>query len=285
MQREWQMINNKENTLLAPRVIALVSGKGGVGKTCISINLASALHRQNKNVLLLDADFGITNIDLILDGKTLENDMEDVLSGDCEIDDIVFSSPDGFRIIPGGRGKPFMANLKSFDLLKLICAIDRMQNIPDFLVIDTAGGICSDELRLVATANQIVVVVTPDPLSLHDAAEYIRQLYFNHNIQHFSIITNQVKSQRESRYLMEKLQHFVGFEIDLVLRILGTVNSDNVLKSSLINGQSVISYAPLSKITKQFMHISENICSYKGLTSISGGLSFFLEKQVNIGRS
>ncbi len=275
--------NNKDfNKNKAPAVMAIVSGKGGVGKTFVAINLASALHRQGKQTLLLDADFGLGNIHLLL-GEKADINLDMVLSGQHKIDDALIPTAEGFSIIPGERGKPLMANLSFFQLSGLISAIDSLETKPDVFLIDTAGSVSNEELQLVAAAEEIIVVITPDLLSLQDAAEYIRQINIHHGLQRFFIISNMTKNQREAQNLMEKLQNLVGFDVDVVLKPLGYLPKDDSVIRSVESMSSTLESEPESKVAKLVTTIADKLKKEDLNNNKHGGLSFFYENKIKSG--
>lgn len=275
-----QEFDNKNNTI--PRVIAVASGKGGAGKTFIAVNLASAFHRSGKRVVLLDGDFGLANIHLLL-GEKSEQDLEAVLSGKCTLEDILLPTAEGFTIIPGGRGRPLMAQLQAYQLSGLISAVDTLTVLPDVFLIDTAGSIGAQELQLIAAAGEVVIVATPDALALQDAAEYIRQLHISHHIQRFSIIANMAKSHREAHTMLEKLQNLVGFDVDVVLRPLGHVPVEESVRKSMTCMSSVIEAEPASKAARQLLMITERLNEEQVSPLKGGGLSFFYEQHMRAG--
>ena len=272
--------DHKNNNV--PRVIAIASGKGGVGKTFIAVNLASALSRCGKKVVLLDGDFGLANIHLLL-GEKSEQDLEAVLAGKCELEEILLPTAEGFTIIPGGRGKPLMADLQPYQLSGLISAVDTLSSLPDIFLIDTAGSISMQELQLISAAGEIIIVITPDKLALQDAAEYIRQLHIGHSVQRFFIVSNMTKSHREAHNLLERLQNLVGFDVDVVLKPLGSVSSEESAKKSMACMSSVLESDPDSKVAKQINAITGKLNGDRVHSLKSGGLSFFYEQNMRAG--
>ena len=272
------MAESTKNYLHIPKVIAIAGGKGGIGKTFIAINLSSALHRMGKKVILLDGDFGLANIHLLLGEKPNKN-VTSVLEGQCNIEDILLPTHEGFALVPGSRGQPPLAQLKSKQLLSIISSVDQLNTLPDVLLIDTAGGIGETELLLVAAANEIVIVVTTDMMALHDAAEYIRQMSFIHGVHRFSIIINMSKNQREAYNALEQLHVLVGFDVDVVLHPIGSIILEDAVRQATSRMSSIIEFAPHSKATQQFFEIAEKIINNRHL-HLNNGLSFFYEHRI-----
>jgi len=271
----------KKNSTI-PRVIAVVSGKGGTGKTFVAVNLASAFYREGKQVVLLDGDFGLANVHLLM-GEKPEKNLEEVLAGQCEMKDILLPTTEGFTIIPAGRGRSLMAQLHPHQLIGLIAAVDGLEAPPDVLLLDTAGTISVEELQFIAAAGEVIIVTTPDLLSLQDAAEYIRQLHIRHHIQRFSIVANMTKNHREAHNMLEKLQNLVGFDVDVVLKPLGHVSLDDAARKSMSCLSSVIESEPDSKAAKQLFSIAKKISEDTSVPLLGGGLSFFYEKNLRAG--
>lgn len=269
----------EEQKISVPRVIAVTSGKGGTGKTFITVNLAKVFSQQGKHVVLLDGDFGLANIHLLL-GKEPCHDLEAIFSGECEIEDVLMPVSEKLAVIPGGRGKPFMSQLNSYQLLGLISAMDAIKKVPDILLIDTAGTVSAEELQLIAAAGEVIIVLNPDMLSLQDTADYIRQLNICHHIQRFLLITNLTKNHREEHNILEKLQCLVGFDVDVILKPLGNVPKDEFISKSIMHKSSVMEFLPESKMTKHITEITEKLCREPVRLFPRGGLTFFYEHHI-----
>ena len=277
------MREQQNNADIIPRVIAITSGKGGTGKTFFTVNLASALSRAGKRVLLLDGDFGLANVHLLL-GEQPKINLEKVITGEHKIEDILLPTAEGFSIIPGSRGQPLMAELQPHQLQGLIAAVDELSCIPDVLLIDTAGSISTNELQLIAAAREVVVVTTPEMIALQDAAEYIRQLHQKYNIQHFSIVANKTSNHREAGNLMEKLQNLIGFDVHVVLKPIGNIPFEKLAGKSSTCMASIIESEPDSKAARNLISIAKNINHGTAFSSSStGGLLFFYEKYLKAG--
>ena len=262
-----------------PRVIAVTSGKGGTGKTFVTINLAGALSRSGNHVLLLDGDFGLANVHPLL-GEHPGADISAVLEGRLRIEDILLPVADGFAVIPGARGRPSLSDPGPGRLSGLICAMDALTPPPDVLLIDTAGTISVNELRLIAAAGEVVVVTTPDAMALQDAAEYMRQLHDRHFIYRFLIIANKTRNHREAQSVMEKLQNLVGFHVNVVLKPLGHIPRDESVRRAPACMASVLEADPSSRAAGQLTRIAARLCAEPPAGALRGGLTFFYEKHL-----
>ncbi|MTI13795.1 MinD/ParA family protein [Sansalvadorimonas verongulae] len=264
------------------RVIAIASGKGGSGKSFLTLNLAEALSRMGRRVVVLDADFGLANIEL-LTGAEPEYSISDVLAGKCDITQTLIEGPGGVRIIPGGRSEPTMASLSHGRLSGLINAIDVLAGDIDYLLIDTAGGLSSNDLQLVQAAGELLVVMTPDPLSQADTADFIKALRGHCGIQQFGILTNMTRRQREGHTLVETLQQRLDFEQDLVLRHCGQVPFDQDVAKCCQNFQSLLEVRPESRTARALQMLAETLDRRRISSPVAGGMTFFLEQTVNAG--
>ncbi|TFG90592.1 MAG: MinD/ParA family protein, partial [Syntrophobacterales bacterium] len=157
----------------AIRVVSITSGKGGVGKTNIAANMAYILSKMGKKVLLVDADAGLANVDVVL-GITSEYNLQHVLSGEKRLPDVIVEAPGGFKILPAASGIQSMAELSKGQKLTLLEELNDLNEDLDFVLIDTAAGIAGNVMYFNMVANEIIVVVTPDPTSLTDAYALIK---------------------------------------------------------------------------------------------------------------
>jgi len=194
------------------RVITITSGKGGVGKTSISLNLSLQLASQGYRVSLFDADLGLANIS-ILTGIYPEKNLEAVINGDAELKDIIIENYQGIDIIPGSSGVKKIAELtekQAYSLIKSFFDLDDY----DFFIFDTSAGISSQVLSFCMASNEIILVVTPEPTSLTDAYALLKILSKNRYLNAINIVINQVKSRKSaktaySQYFQKLYRYFV----------------------------------------------------------------------------
>ena len=281
------------------RVIAIASGKGGVGKSFLTFNLAEALAKMGQRVAILDADFGLANIELLASATPAKDESQktivDVLNGDCAIKDILVNGPAGIKIIPGGRGNPALAEPDCYRFLGLVSAIDPLAGEIDYLLVDTAGGLSPTDLQLLQAAGEVLVVITPEPLSQSDAADYISTLRRHCGIQQFGIVANMTRRQREGHSLMAALQQRISFEQDLVLRYCGHIPlepevarladrfANPYANSFSKNWHSLQQAHPDSKATRSLQMLAEVTNRKIFQPPQLGGITFFLEQSVSAG--
>ncbi len=264
------------------RVAAIASGKGGVGKTSFSINLAEALSRAGNRVLLMDADFNLANVHLML-GQTPVQTIADVMAGRCSIADTFLSGPAEVKVVPGARGGGDLAGINETSLLSLIQSVDDIADQVDILLLDTAGGFRERDLRLVAAASDAMVLVTPDKVTIADTADYIRTLRLQYGVQHFNVVTNMVRSQREGSQLIQALQSQIGFDHDLVIRHAGTLPYDPAVRKASDRAMTLFQTAPDSKVCRGMRFIADGMGQHSRVYYPRGGMTFFFENQVLAG--
>src|SRR5690606_27043175 len=187
------------------QVIAVTGGKGGVGKTCVAVNLAAALAAQHKRVLLLDGDLGLANADVQL-GITPRFTLEHVLDGRCTLEEAVVDTPAGFRLIPAASGVARLAQLSTAEHLGLVPAFSHLTLGLDVLIVDTAAGIADGVRQLCQAAQHVLVVVNDEPASLTDAYALIKVLHRSHGLRHFQILANRSVGVGSGEQLFRKLE-------------------------------------------------------------------------------
>ncbi len=269
---------NKKNI----RTIAIVSGKGGVGKSSITLNLAQALSRRGKQVSVLDADFSLANLHVLL-GKDADKNIANVLSQQCSIQDILLKGPDHINIIPGARGMPVLASIEKKILLGLIQSVDSLSDSTDIFLMDTAGGMTNGELQLVSACQEIILVITPSLMSIDDAITYARQLNRRYRVDRFKIVTNMVKGQRQSAKLMEIFQNRLGFDCSIVLEYFGHITFDLLMQKACNQSTTALSGYPESRVTKEIIQLADTILKDSEQHFSTGGIEFFLENHITSG--
>ena len=270
-------LNNKHVT----RVIAVTSGKGGVGKTNISINLAMALADRDKSVTLMDADLGLANIDVLLNLKPLRN-LSHVIEGDCELKDILIDGPNNIRIIPASSGIKMMSQLTPAQNTGLIHAFDELSDSIDFLIVDTSGGLSDSVVRFCSAAQEILVVVCNDPASIADSYALIKTMHRDYKIQRFQIVVNKVQTEAEGCDLFERLRSVSEQFLDVVLSLRVIIPQDeNMLRAVRQRRAFYLSY-PDSKAIKSFKKLAAAVDNLNRTARASGRLTFFAEQMIGL---
>ncbi len=268
-------LKNKHTT----QVIAVTSGKGGVGKTNISINLALALADRDKSVTLMDADLGLANIDVLLNLKPLRN-LSHVIEGDCNLKDVLIDGPNNIRIIPASSGIKMMNQLTPAQNMGLIHAFDELEKNTDVLIVDTSGGLSDSVVRFCSAAQDILVVVCNDPASIADAYALIKILHRDHRVQRFQIVVNKVQTEAEGCDLFERLRKVSEQFLDVVLSLKVIIpQDDNILRAVRQRRPFYLSY-PGSKAIKSFKKLASAVDNPNRTARASGQLTFFAEQMI-----
>lgn len=186
------------------QTIAITSGKGGVGKTNLSVNLATVLAAMNRRVMLLDADMGLANADILCNVQPRYN-LAHVVAGQRRLSDIVTPVPAGFSLVAGASGLARMADLTEKDRQRLLTELETLQDMADVLVIDTGAGIGRNVLAFTAAADDVVIVTTPEPTSITDAYAVIKVLVRSGTTARMSIMVNQVKNRDEAKLVHDRI--------------------------------------------------------------------------------
>jgi flagellar biosynthesis protein FlhG len=259
------------------RVIAVTSGKGGVGKTNVAANLAVSLSGLGKSVMVLDADLSLANLDVLL-GLQPRFNLAHVLNGEVDLNSTVMRGPKNIRIVPSASGNASMIDVPPASQAAIIQAFSELADQPDVLVVDTATGISDSVIRFVTAAHHAVIVVCDEPASLTDAYALIKVLSTNHGIARFEIVTNQSRRRGEGQRLFEKLRRVADQYLDVVLRHIGDIPHDEWLRRAVQEQRSVVDAYPKSEAGKAFDQIAKTISKPPVEREVNGNMQFFLER-------
>ncbi len=208
------------------RVITVTSGKGGVGKTSLSVNLAIQLGRLGKRVIVFDADFGLANIEIML-GIRPKYNLADLMYRGKSIEDIITYGPENIGFISGGSGINELANLTRDQVFSMIHRLGELDRIADVIIVDTGAGISDTVLEFVAASEEVLLVATPEPTSITDAYALLKTLNkkasYRPDKTVVKMVANQVRGEREAAELFEKLGVVVGKFLDIEVEFLGSV--------------------------------------------------------------
>lgn len=259
------------------KVIAICSGKGGVGKTNVATNIAIALASRGRNTCLLDADLSLANVDVLL-GLQPRFNLSHVVEGEAELKDTILRGPGNVRIIPASSGNFCMTDLSAAAQVGIIQAFSELTNQPEVMVVDTAAGISPKVARFVQAAQHPVVVLRDEPASLTDAYALIKVFSQHYGVSHFHIVTNQCRTSRQGRVLFAKLARVTDSYLDVVLRHLGDVPEDEYLVKAVQEQRAVVDAYPRSNAGEAFQRIAAKIDALPAAREASGGIEFFLER-------
>lgn len=240
MIRKNDLQPEKERTA---KVIAVTSGKGGVGKSSLTVNLAVQLSRLGKRVLIFDADFGLANIEIML-GIRPKYTLADLMYRGKTVRDVVTDGPEDIGFISGGSGIHELANLTREQVFSLIRKLDDLDRVADVIIVDTGAGVNDTVLDFVAASEEILLVATPEPTSITDAYALMkllnRKAAYQPNQTVVKMVANQVREEWEAAELFEKLGMVARKFLDIEVEFLGTVPYDRNMQ------QAVMRQAPIS---------------------------------------
>jgi flagellar biosynthesis protein FlhG len=263
------------------KVVAVTGGKGGVGKTSITLNTAIAAAKLGKKVMVLDADLGLANVDVML-GLRVERNLSHVLNGDCTLDEILVTGPYGVKIAPATSGTKSMTELSNHEHAGLIRAFSELRTPIDMLVIDTAAGISDMVVSFSRAAQDVVIVVCDEPTSLTDAYALIKILNREHGVFKFKVVANMVRSEREGRELFSKLSKVTSRFLDVAIELNAIVPFDENVRKSVRKQSAVVDAFPSSPAAKAITKLAEEMCSWPIPNQAGGHLEFFLENLVSL---
>ncbi len=259
------------------KVIAVTSGKGGVGKTNVAANIAVSLGALDTNVMLLDADLGLANVDVLL-GLQPRFNLSHVLSGEVDLESTILRGPKNIRIVPASSGNKSLIDVPVVSQAAIIQAFANIVDQPDVLLIDTAAGISESVARFVSAAQQAIIVVCDEPASITDAYALIKVFSRDYGIDRFEIVTNQTCDDWQGRMLFRKLRKVTDQFLDVVLRHIGNVPHDSWLRKAVQEQRSVVDIYPNSSSGKAFQKIARAIQTDRSSGATSGNIQFFLER-------
>jgi flagellar biosynthesis protein FlhG len=259
------------------QVIAVTSGKGGVGKTTTSVNLAVSMALDGKQVMLLDGDLGLANVDVMLGLQPTFN-LSHVIAGECSLEETLLQGPAGILVVPASSGKRNMAELSPAENAGLVRAFSELHRPLDTLIVDTAAGIADSVITFSQASQQIVVVVTNDPQSLTDAYALIKVLNREHGIKRVHVLANQTNSAREAKEIFDNLQRVSERFLDITLNPFGTVPHDEWLKRAVRRQRAVVDAYPGSAAALAYRALAKKAEGWTLPEGTRGNLEFFVER-------
>lgn len=264
------------------RVITITSGKGGVGKTNFTVNLAIKLSQMGKRVIIIDADLGLSNVDVIM-GKMSRYNLSDVIKNNKDIMEILEDGPHGVRFISGGSGVQDLIKLNKMQMVDLLMKIGKLDYEADIILIDTGAGLSESVLSFVHASKEVILVTTPEPTAITDAYALIKTISIKDAYKDIKIVVNRVESDTEAYNILERLKFVTERFIGIKLNSLGFIMYDScVSKSVKIQQPFVLNYAKC-EATKNVTDIAKILLETKN-TEMTGssGLKIFINKLSNI---
>lgn len=259
----------------APRVICVTSGKGGVGKTNVVANLAYAMGREDRKVLVLDADLNLANVDILL-GLTPRFNLHHVLTGEKSLAEILVEGPAGMQILPGSSGILELANLTESQKLYFMGEMEALGLQMDVLLIDTGAGINDNVVYFNLAAQERVVLLTPEPTSLTDAYALIKVLSSRYNVKRFRILVNQCRGEKEALSVFSKLSLVADrFLSSLSLDFLGYIPQDEKLPQAVRAQRLVSDLHPDAASSRMFANLAAQVLAEAHEPGSDGNIKFF----------
>lgn len=259
------------------RVIATTSGKGGVGKTNISSNLAVLAAMLGKRVLIIDADLGLANVEIIY-GIAPKYHLGHLLEGTASIEDVLARGPAGIRVLPAGSGISSLTQLDGAQKLRLMTGLDAVEDLFDLVIIDTGAGIGDNVRFFVGGAQEALLIVTPEPTSLTDAYASVKVLSLEAGVENFNVVVNPVANEQAAREIFEKLCTVTRRFLKAKLKYIGFVPRDENIHRAVMAQKPVVQLFPQSPASRALVGISHKLFEEPGPLQNTGGLKFLWQR-------
>jgi flagellar biosynthesis protein FlhG len=259
------------------QIIGIASGKGGVGKTTVSVNLAVMLASLGKKVMVFDADLGLANAQLALGCRTPYN-FSHVLSGEKTLDEIIVEGPMGVKLVPGASGMQHMASLNAAETAGIIQSFSDIDDDLDYFIVDLPAGLSDNVMTFMRACQRRFIVLKNEPSSIADAYGTIKVMIKEHQLDRIGLIPNGVNSQSEGERLYGSInsviQNFLGSHVDY----LHSITQDEMVLRAIKASQPLASFAPSSIANRDFKALAKVVVSLESEIPMSGGLQFFVER-------
>lgn len=278
-----QLLSDYLDTDSRPRVIAVTSGKGGVGKSNIVANLGLALTRLGQKVLIVDADLGLANIDILL-GLTPRYTIKDVFSRQKSLAEVIIEGPGGMKILPASSGIPELVELDGSQKLFLLNELDSYSEVLDVVLIDTGAGISNNVLYFNIASQERIVVANNEPTSITDAYALIKVLVTKYAEKRFKLLINGLASPKEAeivyRNLAKVVDRFLGGGISI--DYLGLIPQDQAIPKAVLKQQAVVELFPHSLASRRFVELARKILETEPENLLDGNIKFFWRRLVEL---
>ncbi len=267
------LIKNQDGKKRCVKTIAVASGKGGVGKTNVVANLAIAMRARGLNVMIFDADLGLSNIDVLLHLAPHYN-IQHVLRGEMSLRDVVVEGPHGIKILPAGSGVQELTALDEFQRLKIMEEFDSYVSDLDVLLIDTAAGISENVAFFCIAAQEIVIVTSPEPTAITDAYALIKVLCTRYQEKEFHVLVNSARSPEEGYDVFRRLSSATEKFLSISLNYLGDLPFDEMVPKAVRAQKAFIDVYPNTPTSQRIRELAKKF-SEQG-TKVKGTLQFFI---------
>ncbi len=255
------------------KTIAVTSGKGGVGKTNVAVNLAVAIQKRGKKVMLMDADLGLANIDILLN-LAPRHGLQDLLNGALSVREILVEGPHGIQILTAGPGMKDLTALNEVQRLKILAGFDAYESETEVLLVDTAAGISENVAFFCSAVQEILIVTTPEPTAISDAFALIRVLYERYQEKKFLLLVNCVKRSDQGLEVFRRLSREAAQSFDISLDYLGYLPFDQAVPSAVREQKAYLDLYPGREISQKIAEMAETLLDRPD--KVKGTLQFFI---------
>ena len=268
-------MDNRSHT----QVIGIASGKGGVGKTTVSINLAVALAQLGHKVMLLDADLGMANAQIAL-GVHAPFNVGHVLRGEKTLEEVIVTTAQGVRLVPGASGLRDMAALDPVQIATIVQSFDSLSEPVDYLLVDVAAGISPSVLEFMAACQRRYVVVCDQPSSIADAYGLIKVMTTEQGLDEIYLVPNLVLDAQQGKQLYRRMNDVCNRFLGVSIRYAHAIESDEMVLQALRKYQPVLQFAPGSAASRDFRLLAEQVDQLPVVEQASGRIQFFMERML-----
>ncbi|MEA3547846.1 MAG: MinD/ParA family protein [Thermodesulfobacteriota bacterium] len=244
----------------SPKIICVSSGKGGVGKTSFSVNMACSLARQKQKVLLVDGDLGLANVDVLL-GLNVRHTLQETIDEERPLSSILVEIEPGFKVLPASSGVPEMANISYEEQAFLINALENIIDNFDYVLVDSAAGIGDAVLWFNNWADNNIIILSPDPTAMTDAYALIKVLFHRFGKNQFHLLINNVKSKKEGRQVFNNMENVLKKFLQISPDYLGSMPQDSAVVRAIRSQKPFLEISPDSRVSRAVMEISSQILS------------------------
>jgi len=259
------------------RVIAVTSGKGGVGKTNVSVNLATLAAAQGLRVLLIDADLGLANSHIVM-GVAPRYHLGHLLDGTVGVDEVLTAGPHGLRMLSAASGVQEMTRLDDAQKLRLVTALDPLDERFDLVLIDCGAGIGDNVVFFAGAAQMTLLVVTPEPTSLTDAYAAVKVLSQRAGVRHFSVVVNWAHDEQQARDIFQKLSRVTDRFLQAKVSYAGSLPRDENVQRSVMAQQPVVDLYPQAPCSRALGHLAEGLLAWNPPATVDGGMKLMWQR-------
>lgn len=244
------------------RIITVASGKGGVGKTNLVVNLGIALAKRGSRVLIIDADLGLANVDIVL-GLTSRYNLYHVIKGEKKIHEIIVDGPEGIKVVAGGAGIQELANLSSSQRVQFIASLSELDSYADIILIDTSAGISQNVLGFIWASDETIIVTTPEPTAIRDAYGIIKAIALGNKDAKIRLVVNMASSSEEAEDVASRIETVARQFLDIGVDKLGFILRDHLVSEAVIKQRPFIVIYPNSKAARCVESVADRLLGFE----------------------